>query len=67
MSQQSLLSLDFKKTERTSFTPALKNYIQTSYGEDPDTYIDDFRTLEEQRNDIIFLEPHQSSVERLRK
>ncbi|KAJ3087972.1 pH-response regulator protein palA/rim20 [Quaeritorhiza haematococci] len=63
-----MLTVKLKKTDKTTgLIPALRHYIQTSYNEDPDQYVDDFRALETLRADIENLEPHQASLQRLLK
>ncbi|EIE86675.1 hypothetical protein RO3G_11386 [Rhizopus delemar RA 99-880] len=62
-----MLACNPKKTIRVSMTPYLKEYISNSYAEHPDLYTDDFRILDELRNDCIFMESNEKSLNRLIK
>ncbi|KAI8803201.1 BRO1-like domain-containing protein [Cladochytrium replicatum] len=62
------LAVDLKRTEKVpTLTPALKAYISSSYREEPDTYVDDFRALDEARGDIMKLDIHDASITKLLK
>ncbi|TPX67068.1 hypothetical protein SpCBS45565_g04044 [Spizellomyces sp. 'palustris'] len=65
ISSTNMLPVEFKRTERLSLAPPIKNYIATSYAEDPDVYIDDFRNLEALRGDIVVPDVHLVSLNKL--
>lgn len=56
-----------KKTERIVWTPYLREYISNGYAEHPDLYTDDFRVLDELRNDCIYTETNEKALNRLIK
>ncbi|KAJ3300004.1 pH-response regulator protein palA/rim20 [Borealophlyctis nickersoniae] len=60
-----MFAVDFKRTERLSLAPQIKSYIATSYAEDPDVYIDDFRNLDTLRGDIVVPDVHSASLNKL--
>ncbi|KAL9538338.1 hypothetical protein MBANPS3_011006 [Mucor bainieri] len=62
-----MLSISSKKTERIIWTPYLREYISNGYAEHPDLYTDDFRVLDELRNDCIYMETNQKALNRLIK
>ncbi|CAO0801386.1 unnamed protein product [Mucor circinelloides] len=62
-----MLSVSSKKTERIVWTPYLREYISNGYAEHPDLYTDDFRVLDELRNDCIYMETNQKALNRLIK
>lgn len=62
-----MLSCPSKKTERVSWTPYLREYISNKYAEHPDLYTDDFRVLDELRNDCVFAEVNEKTLNRLIK
>ncbi|KAJ3128065.1 pH-response regulator protein palA/rim20 [Nowakowskiella sp. JEL0407] len=47
-----LFSVPSKKSPECSLVPALRSYIKSSYREDPDVYLDDFRLLQELRAEV---------------
>ncbi|KAI9098591.1 BRO1-like domain-containing protein [Phlyctochytrium arcticum] len=67
VSSTNMLPVEFKRTERLSLAPPIKAYIGTAYAEDPDIYIDDFRNLDNLRGDIIILDVHTASLNKLLK
>ncbi|KAJ3185229.1 pH-response regulator protein palA/rim20 [Gaertneriomyces sp. JEL0708] len=67
LSTSNMLPVEFKRTERLSLSPPLKSYIASQYAEDPDIYIDDFRELESLRGDIMQLDVHPASLNKLLK
>ncbi|CAI2168502.1 19233_t:CDS:10 [Funneliformis geosporum] len=62
-----ILTIDFKRTERIGLTTALREYISYHYNDHPDNFTDDFRVLDELRNDCLNLEVHQNALHRLLK
>ncbi|KAI7906676.1 BRO1 domain-containing protein [Cokeromyces recurvatus] len=62
-----MLACKPKKTERITWTPYLREYISNGYAEHPDLYTDDFRLLDELRNDCIYIEANEKSLNRLIK
>ncbi|KAG1118538.1 hypothetical protein G6F42_013178 [Rhizopus arrhizus] len=62
-----MLSVSSKRTERIVWTPYLREYISNGYAEHPDLYTDDFRVLDELRNDCIYMETNQKALNRLIK
>lgn len=62
-----MLAISSKKTERIIWTPYLREYISNGYAEHPDLYTDDFRVLDELRNDCIYMETNQKALNRLIK
>ncbi|CAG8473217.1 3078_t:CDS:2 [Ambispora leptoticha] len=67
MGLPNIVFIDFKRTERIGLTRTLRDYIQFSYAEHPDAYIDDFRVLDELRSDCLNLEVHYNALNRLLK
>ncbi|KAJ3022133.1 pH-response regulator protein palA/rim20 [Thoreauomyces humboldtii] len=67
LSTTNMLPVDFKRSERLSLAPPIKDYIATAYAEDPDVYIDDFRNLEALRGDILTPDVHPASLNKLLK
>lgn len=51
-----------RTTVQVPVVPALKTYIATTYGEDPEQYKDDFRTLESMRAEAANPDAHESYV-----
>ncbi|CDH53916.1 ph signal transduction protein [Lichtheimia corymbifera JMRC:FSU:9682] len=66
-SESNMLSIDTKSTERVTWTPHLRKYISNGYAEHPDIYTDDFRVLDELRNDCIYMEANEKALNRLIK
>lgn len=62
-----MLACNPKSTDRVFMTPYLREYISNGYAEHPDLYTDDFRILDELRNDCIFMEANEKSLNRLIK
>lgn len=62
-----MLCCHSKKTERIVWTPYLRDYISNGYAEHPDLYTDDFRVLDELRNDCIYIENNEKALNRLIK
>ncbi|KAI7896112.1 BRO1-like domain-containing protein [Mucor mucedo] len=62
-----MLACSPKKTERIIWTPYLREYISNGYAEHPDLYTDDFRVLDELRNDCIYMETNEKALNRLIK
>ncbi|GAN08281.1 pH signal transduction protein PalA [Mucor ambiguus] len=62
-----MLCISSKRTERIVWTPYLREYISNGYAEHPDLYTDDFRVLDELRNDCIYMETNQKALNRLIK
>ncbi|KAL1921126.1 uncharacterized protein VTP21DRAFT_10842 [Calcarisporiella thermophila] len=67
MTENNILAIDFKTTERISLTPYLRQYVSNAYAEHPDLYTDDYRVLDELRGDCVHLEVHQNALNRLLK
>ncbi|TPX56668.1 hypothetical protein PhCBS80983_g04377 [Powellomyces hirtus] len=67
ISSTNMLPAEFKRSDRLSLAPPIKNYIATSYAEDPDVYIDDFRNLDALRGDISVPDVHPASLNKLLK
>lgn len=65
--ETNMLSCSPKKTERIVWTPYLREYISNGYAEHPDLYTDDFRVLDELRNDCIYMETNEKALNRLIK
>ncbi|KAJ3182011.1 pH-response regulator protein palA/rim20 [Geranomyces variabilis] len=61
-----MLPVEFKRPDRLSLAP-IKDFIATSYAEDPDVYIDDFRSLEALRGDVAVPDVHPASLNKLLK
>ncbi|KAI8382982.1 BRO1-like domain-containing protein [Blakeslea trispora] len=59
-----MLALWPKKTEKVTWTPYLREYISNGYAEHPDLYTDDFRVLDELRNDCIYMEVSEKALGR---
>lgn len=66
-SESNILASDVKRTEKVTWTPYLKEYISNGYAEHPDLYTDDFRLLDELRNDCINTEYNEKALNRLIK
>ncbi|KAF7721506.1 pH-response regulator protein palA/rim20, partial [Apophysomyces ossiformis] len=62
-----MLAAQVKCTERVTWTPFLREYISNGYAEHPDLYTDDFRILDELRNDCIYMETNEKALNRLIK
>ncbi|KAI8092801.1 uncharacterized protein BX664DRAFT_328182 [Halteromyces radiatus] len=62
-----MLACEVKRTEKINWTPYLREYISNGYAEHPDLYTDDFRLLDELRNDCIYLEYNEKALNRLIK
>ncbi|KAI8991548.1 BRO1-like domain-containing protein [Mycotypha africana] len=62
-----MLACQPKKTERIAWTPYLRDYISNGYAEHPDLYTDDFRILDELRNDCLFMRSDERDLNRLIK
>ena len=58
----SLQAIPFKQAEPISFKRPLRTFIEQEYEEDPDTYLEDFRVLEELRTQIQDPQIHENSV-----
>ena len=56
------LTVPFKNTEKTSFIIPLKEYIVSTYSEDPDRYIQDLSSLDNLRTQASLPEPHEECV-----
>jgi programmed cell death 6-interacting protein len=56
-----VLALPFKETKTASFA-CLKDFISTSYNQDPEDYADDFRSLDNLRLSVSFPEAHEESA-----
>ncbi|KAG2231674.1 hypothetical protein INT48_005157 [Thamnidium elegans] len=65
--ETNMLACSPKKTERIIWTPYLREYISNGYAEHPDLYTDDFRVLDELRNDCIYMETNEKALNRLIK
>ncbi|KAI7851286.1 BRO1-like domain-containing protein [Circinella umbellata] len=65
--ESNMLSNKTKQTERLTWTPHLRKYISNGYAEHPDLYTDDFRVLDELRNDCIYMEASEKALNRLIK
>lgn len=65
--ETNMLASSPKKTERIVWTPYLREYISNGYAEHPDLYTDDFRVLDELRNDCIYMETNEKALNRLIK
>ncbi|KAI9489348.1 BRO1-like domain-containing protein [Zychaea mexicana] len=65
--ESNMLSSSTKRTERLTWTPHLRKYISNGYAEHPDLYTDDFRVLDELRNDCIYMEASEKALNRLIK
>lgn len=65
--ETNMLACSPKKTERIIWTPYLREYISNGYAEHPDLYTDDFRVLDELRNDCIYMETNEKALNRLVK
>ncbi|KAI8339077.1 BRO1-like domain-containing protein [Chlamydoabsidia padenii] len=62
-----MLGGEVKRTEKITWTPYLRGYILNGYAEHPDLYTDDFRLLDELRNDCIYVESNEKALNRLIK
>ncbi|ORX60275.1 BRO1-domain-containing protein [Hesseltinella vesiculosa] len=62
-----MLYCPVKRTDKLSWTPFLREYISNGYAEHPDLYTDDFRLLDELRNDCIYVEQTEKALNRLIK
>lgn len=62
-----MISGEVKRTEKITWTPYLREYISNGYAEHPDLYTDDFRLLDELRNDCIHVESNEKALNRLIK
>ncbi|CAO3587926.1 unnamed protein product [Absidia cylindrospora] len=62
-----MLACEVKRTEKLTWTPYLREYISNGYAEHPDLYTDDFRLLDELRNDCIYVESNEKALNRLIK
>ncbi|ORY96823.1 BRO1-like domain-domain-containing protein [Syncephalastrum racemosum] len=62
-----MLAVPTKRTQRVSWTPYLRKYISNGYAEHPDLYTDDFRVLDELRNDCIYMDSSEKALNRLIK
>ncbi|KAI7861409.1 hypothetical protein BDF14DRAFT_1870088 [Spinellus fusiger] len=62
-----ILSNVMKRTEKIAWTPYLRDYISNGYAEHPDIYVDDFRLLDELRNDCISMEFSVKALNRMIK
>lgn len=65
--ESNMLHVEAKRTDRLTWTPHLRKYISNGYAEHPDLYTDDFRILDELRNDCIYMEPSLKGLNRLIK
>ncbi|KAI8881312.1 BRO1-domain-containing protein [Backusella circina FSU 941] len=65
--ETNMLSCGAKQTVRVVWTPHLREYISNGYAEHPDLYTDDFRVLDELRNDCIYMETNEKALNRLIK
>jgi programmed cell death 6-interacting protein len=59
------LYVPFKKTESISLSEPLQSFIKHNYDNDPNAFSVDFKTLNQWRNEIIHLEPHVASINKL--
>ncbi|KAI8378009.1 uncharacterized protein BYT42DRAFT_364592 [Radiomyces spectabilis] len=66
-SETNMLAVERKATERIAWTPSLRSYISNGYAEHPDLYTDDFRVLDELRNDCVYMEVNEKALNRLIK
>lgn len=60
-----ILSIPFRKTTQLSVAELLKTFISTTLDQHPEQFKDDLATLDKLRADIVKLDVHQSSLERL--
>jgi programmed cell death 6-interacting protein len=65
--ETNMLACGAKQTVRVVWTPHLREYISNGYAEHPDLYTDDFRVLDELRNDCIYMETNEKALNRLIK
>ncbi|KAI8066822.1 BRO1-like domain-containing protein [Gongronella butleri] len=65
--ESNMLSGAVKRTDKINWTPYLRDYISNGYAEHPDLYTDDFRLLDELRNDCIYGEQTEKALNRLIK
>lgn len=65
--ETNMLAVPTKHTQRVSWTPYLRKYISNGYAEHPDLYTDDFRVLDELRNDCIYMDSSEKALNRLIK
>ncbi|KAJ3193364.1 pH-response regulator protein palA/rim20 [Irineochytrium annulatum] len=62
----SMLDIPYRRLEPVpQLSTALKAFISSSYHEDPENYLDDFRSLEELRTGVLDPEPHPASLARI--
>lgn len=61
-----IIEIPFRRTQSVNLSAAIKNYIESKFDQQPASFTDDCRTIEQLREDAIHVvEPHKSGVERL--
>jgi hypothetical protein len=60
-----ILSIPFRKTKQLPVAELLKTFISTTLDQHPEQFKDDLATLDKLRADIVTLDVHPGSLERL--
>jgi programmed cell death 6-interacting protein len=62
-----ILSIPFRKTKQLPIAELLKTFISSTLDQHPEQFKEDLITLDKLRTDIVTLDVHPSSLERLIK
>ena len=60
-----ILSVPFRRTRSVALGDGLEEFISTSLDQHPEQFREDLTALEKLRADIVILDVHQTSLERL--